>query len=385
MKASFPLPYRKPFFNKYTIFVVFLLFIIIIFVFPFSLWFEKHTQPFSCSILVEYFKYNLNHFPISDKQLDSFFFFSLYIGVYIFIDLIHQATRLIISPEKIYYSFFNIPFRTAIERKNIDYCQFGLLKVTQNKFTSFLQRSIFNTKTVQPEEKLYFFPLKALQLNLDISSLQEDKKIEFIQLLKQYYNFQEGVQEISLSAKEANAIIREQININISPRIAYLLIASVPIGGLGMFLAAQAPFLFFTDYPTFPVFCSIFLLIFIPSFLWIRKEIEQLAFLGAMISSFFITIALYAFLLPIVHSYYTANFGTEINYSAKLIEISSKQQVWQPSNGDDKFYISKNYPKYNSNLQVQQTYMFPARYHWHNYTLSENVFLEAQAQKKTAK
>lgn len=385
MKASFPLSYRKPFFNKYTIFVVFLLFIIIIFVFPFSLWFEKHAQPFSFSILVEYFKYNLNHFPISDKQANDLILLSFYLGIWVFLDLTLKMIQLVVSPEKIYYSFFNIPFRTAIERKNIDYCQFGLLKVTQNKFTSFLQRSIFNTKTVQPEEKLYFFPLKTLQLDLDISSLQEDKKIEFIQLLKQYYNFQEGVQEISLSAKEVNTIMREQININISPRIAYLLMASVPIGGLGMFLAAQAPFLFFTDYPTFPVFCSIFLLIFIPSFLWIRKEIEQLAFLGAMISSFFITIALYAFLLPIVHSYYTANFGTEINYSAKLIEVSSKQQVWQPSNGDDKFYISKNYPKYNPNLQVQQTYVFPAHYHWHNYTLSENVFLEAQAQKKTAK
>ena len=202
MKASFPLPYRKPFFNKYTIFVVFLLFIIIIFVFPFSLWFEKHAQPFSCSILVEYFKYNLNHFPISDKQLDSFFFFSLYIGVYIFIDLIHQATRLIISPEKIYYSFFNIPFRTAIERKNIDYCQFGLIKITQNKFTSFLQRPIFNTKTVQPEEKLYFFPLKTLQLDLDISSLQEDKKLSLFNYSNNIITFKKGFKKLAYPQKK---------------------------------------------------------------------------------------------------------------------------------------------------------------------------------------
>ncbi len=392
MKKTFPLSYRKPYLDKYTIFLMLMIFIIIMYVFPFFPWFSKLAQPFSFSIVIEYLKYNFNHFPISHKQADGFVFTSIYIGVYLIIDLFIRATRLTVTSEKIYHSFFNMPLGTVIERKNIDYCQFGILDVTQNKVTYFLQRPIFNTKIIKPEEKLYFFPLKMLQLNLDINQLQEDKKIEFIKILKEYYNFQEGTQEITLTAQAQRNLFNQQVNTNVSPRIAILLIVSVPIGGLGMFLAAQAPFIFFTDYANFPIFCSIFLLIFIPSFLWVRKDIKQLAGFGTLFSSAFISIALYVFLLPILHAYYTENFGEKTQYEAKLIEVSSKHQVWQPSNGDDKFYIRKNFLKYNPNLQVNQTYSFPARYHWHNYTLSENVFLDAkplatklEVQKKTTK
>lgn len=392
MKVTFPLSYRKPYLNKYTLFIMLLIFIGVVFVVPFFPWSIKLVQPFSFSILIEYLKYNFHHFPISDKQADDLVFISIYMGIYLIIDLIIRTIRLTVTPEKIYYSFFNIPFEAVIERQTIDYCQFGILEVTQGKFTTFLQRPIFNTKKAKPEEKLYFFSLKTLQLDLDISSLQEDKKSELIQLLKQYYNFKEGIQEITLTAQAQRNLFNEQFNINVSPRIVILLIASVPIGGLGMFLAAQAPFLFFTNYPSFLIFCSLFLLIFIASFFWIRQDIKQFAFLGAIFSSTFITIALSAFLLPIVHSYYTINFGQTTTYSAKLIEVSSKHQVWQPSNGDDKFYIRPQYPKYNPNLKANQTYIFPARYHLHNYTLSENVFLDAkplaaklEVQKKTAK
>ena len=392
MKATFPLSYRKPFFDKYTIFMILILFILIIFVFPFFSWFAKLSQPFSLPIVMEYLKYNLHHFPISEQQADDLVFLSIYIGLYVAIDLIIRATRLTITPEKIYYSLFTFPIATIIERKNIDYCQLGILKVTQNKLTTFLQRSIFNVKIAVPKENLYFFPLKTLQLDLDINRLQENKKIELIQLLKQYYNFQEEQDEIILTQQERQKLFNEQFNINISPRIAILLISSVPIGGLGMVLTAQAPFLFFTHYPTFPIFCSIFILLLIPSFLWIRKDIKVLAFFGALLSSALISIALCIFLLPILHSYYTVNFGKTTTYSAKLIEVSSKHQVWQPNNGDDKFYIRPQYAKYNPHLQVNQTYIFPAHYHWHNYTLSEDVFLNAKAlttklepQKKTAK
>lgn len=374
MKHIFPMYQKEHFFNRYFWVTALLLIVFFFVIFPFLSWMFTTSQPFSMHLVGKF----LHERPFSEKQIDNLIFMSGYSLVYIFIGVLRSQMKLVITPEKIYYMLFKIPLGTWVERQAIEYCQMAVLKPQMNKYQTFLNRPIFKTKLAQPQEKLYFFPLRNLQLDLGIEQLNEKDKTQVIELLKQYYNFQEDVREINLTSKEANALVQEQMNLNISPRIAYLLITSVLLGALAIFLEMKAPFLFFTNYPTFPVLCSIFILLLIPSFLWIRQDIKMLAFFGAILSSAFITIALAIFLLPILHAYYTQNFGKTTIYSAKLIEITEKNQVWQPSNGDKKFYIQKKSQKYNANLKPNQTYAFPAHYHWHNYTLSEDVFLNAK-------
>lgn len=379
IKHTFAMYQKQSFFDRYfwgtAIFILVCFFILM----PFLTWMTTTTQPLNWDSIGTFFQ---KHFH-SNKHIDDMVFGLIYCSMFIVFGLLRNHLKLVITPEKIYNTFLNLPIATIVERSSIDYCQMGIVHIEHTRFEKFFNRPLFKSKVTASQTKLYFFPLRNLQLDLNFTHLNEQDRNQVIDLLKQYYHFQDGVQDIHLSSIEAHALVREQIGVKISPRIAYLVILSVPLGALGMFLTAYAPFFFFTDYPTFPICLALLIIFMIPSFLWIRQDIKTFAFGGALIASSFLSMALYAFLLPVLHGYYTQHFGKITPYSAKLIESNIRHQVWQPTNSDEKFYISPKSIIYNANLQVNQTYTWQARYHWHLYSFDQPAIF--QAQKKTAK
>ena len=377
IKNTFAMYQKQSFFDRYfwgtAIFLILFFFLIL----PFFTWMMSTTQPLNGASVGAFFQKYFH----SNKHIDDMVFGLIYCSMFIVFGLLRNHLKLVITPEKIYNTFLNLPIATIVERSSIDYCQMGIVHIEHTRLEKFFNRPLFKSKVTAPQTKLYFFPLRNLQLDLNFEHLNEQHQKQVIDLLRQYYHFQEGVQDIHLSSKEVNTL--EQVNIKVSPRIAYLVILSVPLGALGIFLTVYTPFFFFTDYPTFLI-CSVLLIIFmIPSFVWIRQDIKTFAFGGALIASSFLSMALYACLLPVLHGYYTQHFRQITPYSAKLIESNAQHQVWQPINSDDKFYISPKSMIYNANLQVNQTYTWQARYHWHLYSFDQPAIF--QAQKKTAK
>ena len=347
--------------------ILILLGLVIVLVLPFFDWFTTQTQPFSISSILNYLQYSLSHFPVSDQQARSLKFILLYLGIFILFQTLKPFFKLTISPEKIYYSFLKIPLGTLIKQKDVEYCQLTILHITQSKWVSLLQRPIFGKVQTENEARLYFFPLKNLQLNLNIAHLSETEKTQMTQQLKQYYNFQDDIATLSLSQQDVQALMQNQMNINISPRTAWLLIASVPIGALGFYLNAQADFFYLSNYPVLLCFPVIFLLIFIPGYLWVKQDIEQMAFSASLISCLILAFSLTFFLLPILHSYYAFNFGTHKMVEAQLLAVDADGQKWQLDEDKQIFYIMPKTPFYNAQFEVNKTYQFPVYYHWHNY------------------
>ena len=85
--------------------ILILLGLVIVLVLPFFDWFTTQTQPFSISSILNYLQYSLSHFPVSDQQARSLKFILLYLGIFILIQTLKPFFKLVIEPEKIYYSF----------------------------------------------------------------------------------------------------------------------------------------------------------------------------------------------------------------------------------------------------------------------------------------
>lgn len=341
-----------------------------LFIFPFFTWFTKSHLPLSIHTIWQYIAYTLQHFPINKKQENDVQFIAILLMLYFVFLLIFPYIKLVVTPEKIFYRLFKIPIITLIKREHVEYAQIAKITLDLSKTRKFLFK---NQIPKQPE--LYFFPLRNLQNVLDLKLFNQEQQQDFLTLLKQFYNFKSEPVEIQLTLKELQKLTSQQYQTNISPRIAYILISCIPIGAIGMYLTANSPFFFINNYPNVLLLTTIFIPLLIFSFIWIYQDIKTLAFFGALLSSFIVTIASYFFLFPVLHGYYTQKFGKSIEFKAKLIEINPREQVWQPLNGKDKFYISKKHPYYNNQLELNQGYNFPAHYHWHTYTINEKVFL----------
>lgn len=382
MKAEFFIFPRKSMISWAALWLIVLFSLAIVFLFPFFKWFIDKAQPFSFNIFIEYLHHTLTHFPVSEKQSSDTRFILIYISIIVLIEVLKSFIKLKVTPEKIYYSCFNIPLGKFIQRKDVEYCQFTILHTPQQKWIAWLQRPIFKRVEQKKEAQLFFFPMKSNQYILKITHLSENEKLQLIQLLKQYYNFQEDIVTVTLSKKDLQNLMQAKIQTKISPRIAYLLISSIPIGIFGLYLNAQANFFYISNYPILFCLFIIFLLIFIPSFLWIQKDIQNMAFLGSILSSLFLTLSLTFFLLPILHSYYAFNFGIHKLIEVQLLSMDANGQKWLLLEDQQTFQILPKTPFYNPHVEINKIYEFPVYYHWNNYHFQHNDLSKVQLKTK---
>ncbi|RLL34143.1 hypothetical protein D9K80_11785 [Acinetobacter cumulans] len=379
MKTEFAIYAKKPLISWPTSLMLILLGIVMIIVIAFFKWFRDQAQPLNLSIVIEYLQYTLKNFPIYELQADHTQLILIYIVSVIVIDYLKTQIKLVITPDKIYYRLWKMPLSTFIQRQEVEYCQFAILGITRPKWISWMQRPIFQTAN-KANPQLLFFPLKNVQSQLHLACLSEHEKGQLIQILKQYYNFQDDIAALTLSQEDLQNLI---LQTKISPRIAYLLIGSVPIGILGLYLNAQAQFFYISNYPVLLCLAIIFLLIFIPSVLWIQKDIPKIAFTGSMLSSTFLTLSLSFFLMPVLHSYYALHFGTHKMTGAQLLSMDAGGQKWRLLDNQQTFYILPKTPFYNPNLKTHEIYEFPIYYHWHNYHFQHSELALVQLKTKT--
>ena len=230
----------------------------------------------------------------------------------------------------------------------------------------------FNAKH-QPN--LIFFPLRQSQLSIHFELLNQTQRTQAIQLLKQYYNFKDESTEIILDKNALTALRRKEFNIKISTRVLYILICCIPIGALGMYLTATAPFFTITNYPTLLVYLGIFGSILIPSYIWIKKDIATLSFTCAAIASSIVTLSAYTLLLPILHGYYTLHYGEQMDYPATLMKIEADQQIWQSEFNNKSFFLKKTHPTYVPYPSTNTMHIFTVQHHWHNYVFTHDAYL----------
>ena len=125
-------------------------------------------------------------------------------------------------------------------------------------------------------------------------------------------------------------------------------------------------------------------MVFIPGYMWVKQDIEKLAFPASLISSLFLTFSLMFFLLPIVHSYYALHFGSHTTVEAQLISMDADGQQWQLAEDQQVFRILPKTPFYNTNFERNKTYIFPVYYHWHNYHFQHSELAQVRAENKAA-
>jgi hypothetical protein len=350
--------------------VIFIYIIFFLFILPFFTWFRESTQAFNIQTIWQYIDYTSHNFPINQKQEETARLTGKILTLYLVFFLILPYIKLVVTPEKIFYSLFQFPLLTSIKREQFEYTQ--IAKSTNR--TNWLINFLYKNKPAE-QNRVYFFPLKNPPINFDLISFNESQEKDFLELLKQFYNFKHEPIEIQLVEAELQKFISQQSPNRMSPRNAYIVATCFPIMVIGMYLSATSSFIVIYNYPDLLLFSSIFIAILIPSFLWIYQDIKTHAFWGAFITSLLVTFVGYFFLLPILHGYYTENFGKPVEFQAKLIQIKPEQQIYQTVDGDYKFYINKVNPHYNTELELNQVYRFPAYYHWHTYTFNGNVIL----------
>lgn len=374
MKMEFSTFNHKDIFNSKTYAILFI-FCAYAFIFPFIIWTLDPSIPFSFNTLTDYIQRSFQHYPVSEIQADFTNILFIALALLCLIGLLLTKVKLVITPEKIYYSLFNIPLMTWVERKNIEYCQYATLKFQLNPIESFLTQYLTKIDIKNPKPKLYFFPLKNIQNTISLEHIEPEQRNQIKNLLKQHYHFQDDCPEIILDRTALNNIRQQELGTKVSPRIAFVLCSSIPISIVGMILTYYMPFFTITNYPSVPFIAVIWTAILIPSYIWIKKDIETFAFFGALIASFFITIGAYLFLIPTLHGYYTSKFGQTIDYPATLKEIQTKRQIWESDLDQSQFFFNKQHPSFVDYKKVGQKHVFTAKYHWHNYIFSHDAFI----------